>query len=85
MARRRYLGLLVTFCLVATVAIVASSALTEMRKPGLLALCFPIIVGLIFKWLGSWQGRPPERRCVCAGKRLSLAARLRYSMLRQSS
>jgi H(+)-translocating pyrophosphatase len=53
------------------VAIVASSALVEMRKPGLLALCFPILVGLIFKWLGSWQGRPLLGPMVLAGMLMS--------------
>ena len=37
------------------VAIVTKAALSEMRKPGALALLFPIAVGFCFRFLGSLQ------------------------------
>ena len=40
------------------VSIVAAAALQEMRKPGLLALVFPIAVGVCFKYVGGWQDKP---------------------------
>jgi inorganic pyrophosphatase len=38
--------------------IVTQSALREMRFPGLLAVCMPIAVGLIFRVIGGLTGRP---------------------------
>lgn len=40
------------------VAIVASSALNAMIKPGALAVIGPVIVGITFKWLGYMTGQP---------------------------
>eukprot|EP00923_Selenidium_pygospionis_P027871 GHVN01050390.1.p2 GENE.GHVN01050390.1~~GHVN01050390.1.p2 ORF type:complete len:523 (-),score=58.92 GHVN01050390.1:4219-5607(-) len=40
------------------VAIVSRSALKEMIKPGLLSICSPIVVGLLFRFIGDQQGRP---------------------------
>lgn len=39
------------------VSIVAESALKEMVKPGILAVSAPILVGVIFRVLGSWSGK----------------------------
>ena len=39
------------------VAIVTKAALSEMRKPGALALLFPIAIGFCFRFLGSLQVR----------------------------
>eukprot|EP00252_Welwitschia_mirabilis_P004132 TRINITY_DN14337_c0_g1_i1.p1 TRINITY_DN14337_c0_g1~~TRINITY_DN14337_c0_g1_i1.p1 ORF type:complete len:803 (+),score=146.47 TRINITY_DN14337_c0_g1_i1:450-2858(+) len=40
------------------VAIVASSALQEMIKPGALAVISPVIIGVIFKFLGYYTDQP---------------------------
>jgi inorganic pyrophosphatase len=40
------------------VAIVTKAALIEMRLPGLLATCLPVVVGLTFRAVGSVTGRP---------------------------
>ena len=40
------------------VALVTQSALREMRFPGLLAVCLPIGVGLVFRFIGSITDRP---------------------------
>eukprot|EP00850_Spirogloea_muscicola_P001012 SM000004S14882 [mRNA] locus=s4:13543:18731:+ [translate_table: standard] len=40
------------------VSIVAESALREMVKPGALAVCAPIILGLVFRFLGVWTEQP---------------------------
>ncbi|VVA95801.1 unnamed protein product [Arabis nemorensis] len=40
------------------VAIVASAALREMIKPGVLAIASPIVVGLVFRILGYYTGQP---------------------------
>ena len=39
------------------VSIVAASALREMVKPGLLAVCGPIVIGLVFKFVGKMTGQ----------------------------
>lgn len=39
------------------VSIVAESSLREMIKPGLLALGAPIVVGVVFRLIGSWTGQ----------------------------
>ena len=49
------------------VAIVTEAALQEMKKPGLLALTFPIAVGFVFRFLGSFSGRPLLGPQVLAG------------------
>jgi len=38
------------------VAIVTKAALREMVKPALLALLFPVAVGVVFKYVGQYQG-----------------------------
>eukprot|EP00803_Ostreobium_quekettii_P009694 evm.model.scf_2304.1 EVM.evm.TU.scf_2304.1 scf_2304:12486-19378(-) len=38
------------------VSIVAASALREMVKPGILAVFGPIIVGMVFRFVGLWSG-----------------------------
>jgi len=40
------------------VAIVTKAALREMFKPAILALGFPVVVGLVFKYIGAHTGRP---------------------------
>ncbi|KAI9084531.1 hypothetical protein K1719_033519 [Acacia pycnantha] len=40
------------------VAIVASASLREMIKPGALAIISPIVVGFLFRILGSYTGQP---------------------------
>ena len=40
------------------VAIVTAAALSEMKRPGALAIMFPIGVGFVFRFLGSHLGRP---------------------------
>jgi inorganic pyrophosphatase len=42
----------------ACVKLVTSAALTEMRLPGLLAVGFPVSVGLLFRFIGEATGRP---------------------------
>lgn len=42
----------------ACVAIVTAAALQEMVAPGLLATGMPIVVGLVFRGVGSLTGRP---------------------------
>ena len=49
------------------VSIVAAAALKEMRRPGLLALLFPIAVGMVFKYAGSLQGNALLGPMVMAG------------------
>jgi H(+)-translocating pyrophosphatase len=49
------------------VAIVTAAALTEMRKPGLLAVSLPILVGFVFRLIGAMQGRPLLGPMVLAG------------------
>ena len=39
------------------VSIVAASALKEMKKPGLLAVCAPITVGVAFRFFGALTGQ----------------------------
>ena len=51
----------------ACVSIVTASALREMRFPGLLAVCFPVMVGLLFRVVGSYTGRPLLGAEVLAG------------------
>jgi H(+)-translocating pyrophosphatase len=40
------------------VTIVTQAALKEMVRPGLLVVGMPIAVGIIFRFLGGWSGRP---------------------------
>ncbi|NCO69589.1 MAG: sodium-translocating pyrophosphatase, partial [Acidobacteria bacterium] len=40
------------------VSIVTESALKEMVRPGLLVVSLPIVVGLVFRQIGSWTGNP---------------------------
>lgn len=40
------------------IALVTRSALREMRFPGLLAVSSPVVVGLVFRFIGSITGRP---------------------------
>jgi len=40
------------------VAIVTEAALQEMKKPGALALFFPVGVGFVFRFIGGLQGKP---------------------------
>jgi len=49
------------------VAIVTAAALQEMKRPGALALGFPIAVGFAFRFLGSYSGRPLLGPMVLAG------------------
>ena len=49
------------------VSIVAAAALKEMRRPGLLALLFPIAVGMAFKHAGALQGNALLGPMVMAG------------------
>jgi len=42
----------------ACVAIVTQAALVEMRKPALLALGMPVVVGLVFKFYGQYTDQP---------------------------
>ena len=49
------------------VSIVAASALREMKKPGLLAVCAPIFVGVSFKYFGLMTGQPMLGAKVVAG------------------
>jgi H+-translocating diphosphatase len=37
---------------------VTSAGLKEMRLPGLLAVGMPIVVGLLFRCIGEYTGRP---------------------------
>jgi len=53
------------------VAIVTKAALNEMRKPGALALFFPIAVGFVFRVIGSLQGKPLLGPMVVAGLLMS--------------
>ena len=55
----------------ACVSIVAAAALKEMRKPGLLALAFPIAVGVVFRCLGEWQAKPLLGPTVLCGMLMS--------------
>lgn len=49
------------------VSIVNAAGLREMVKPGLLAVCSPIIVGVTFRIIGSYRGRPLLGAEVLAG------------------
>lgn len=49
------------------VSIVNAAGLREMVKPGLLAVCSPIIVGVIFRAIGTVRGRPLLGAEVLAG------------------
>ena len=40
------------------VALVTQAALREMRFPGLLTVCLPITVGILFRVIGELTGRP---------------------------
>ncbi len=40
------------------VAIVAKASLRKMVKPGLLACSYPLVLGLIFRWVGESRGEP---------------------------
>merc|ERR1712166_1331548 len=40
------------------VSIVNEAGLRQMIKPGLLSVCAPIAVGLIFRFIGQYRGRP---------------------------
>jgi hypothetical protein len=40
------------------VSLVTEAALREMRFPGLVCICTPIIVGLVFRFVGESSGRP---------------------------
>lgn len=40
------------------VSIVNAAGLRQMIKPGLLSVCAPISVGLIFRVIGQYRGRP---------------------------
>lgn len=51
----------------ACVSIVTASALKEMQRPALLALGSPILMGVVFKWLGSVTGQPNLGVEVLAG------------------
>ena len=42
----------------ACVAIVTRAALREMRFPGLLTVCMPVAVGILFRFVGEATGRP---------------------------
>jgi Na+/H+-translocating membrane pyrophosphatase len=42
-------------------------ALREMRLPGLLAVAMPVAVGVLFRFIGSLQGRPLLGAEVLAG------------------
>ncbi len=53
------------------VAIVAAASLKEMQKPGLLALAFPIAVGVVFRFLGEWQAKPLLGPTVLCGMLMS--------------
>jgi H(+)-translocating pyrophosphatase len=43
----------------ACVAIVARASLRKMVKPGLLVVCFPVLVGVAFRAVGDYQGGDP--------------------------
>ena len=49
------------------VAIVTKAALSEMQKPGALALGLPVTVGFAFRLIGKLQGRPLLGPMVLAG------------------
>jgi Na+/H+-translocating membrane pyrophosphatase len=49
------------------VAIVNAAGLREMVKPGMLAVLSPITVGIIFRIIGSYRGRPLLGAEVLAG------------------
>lgn len=40
------------------VKLVTTAALTEMRLPGLLTVAMPVTVGVLFRIVGEWSGRP---------------------------
>ncbi|XRA99387.1 H+-translocating diphosphatase [Pycnococcus provasolii] len=40
------------------VSIVAASAIKEMVKPGVLAVCGPVVIGVVFKYIGKMTGQP---------------------------
>ena len=39
-------------------AIVAQHSLSKMLKPGVLVLLFPVIVGVVFRFIGDSRGDP---------------------------
>mmetsp|Transcript_4659 Transcript_4659/g.9727 ORF Transcript_4659/g.9727 Transcript_4659/m.9727 type:complete len:94 (+) Transcript_4659:1974-2255(+) len=43
-------------CYTTCVSIVTKAALSEMRKPAVLALSLPVITGLLFRVIGSFSG-----------------------------
>ncbi|OQR88432.1 H -translocating Pyrophosphatase (H -PPase) Family, partial [Thraustotheca clavata] len=49
------------------VALVTKAALKQMRLPGLLAVLMPVAVGLIFRFVGSYQDKPLLGAEVLAG------------------
>lgn len=49
------------------VALVNKAGLREMVKPGLLSVSSPIIVGVLFRIIGGYQGRPLLGAQVLAG------------------
>ena len=50
------------------VTIVAKASLRKMIKPGLLVVIFPIIVGVVFRFLGDTQGKDPlmGAKAICS-------------------
>ena len=52
----------------ACVAIVARASLRKMVKPGLLVVCCPIVVGLVFRFIGDNGGNDPllGAKAVCS-------------------
>lgn len=40
------------------VSLVTEAALREMRLPGILAVSMPVMVGIVFRVIGSWTDRP---------------------------
>uniref|UniRef100_A0AAV1TQG6 H(+)-exporting diphosphatase n=1 Tax=Peronospora matthiolae TaxID=2874970 RepID=A0AAV1TQG6_9STRA len=51
----------------ACVALVTKAALKQMRLPGLLAVLMPIAVGVVFRAIGEYQGKPLLGAEVLAG------------------
>ena len=49
------------------VSIVAAASLKEMRRPGMLALGLPILVGFAFRFFGALQSKPLLGPMVLAG------------------
>jgi Na+/H+-translocating membrane pyrophosphatase len=42
----------------ACVKLVTTAALSEMRLPGLLTVAMPVTVGMVFRLIGDYTGRP---------------------------